>query len=60
VELLDRDGKDYLQFSMTRIKQRAAFWRMKGLLLALTQLDSKPVTISGTITGIPQEQVPEV
>ena len=42
------------------MKRGAAFWRMKGPLLALTQLDSKPVPISGTITGIPQEQVPEV
>ena len=42
------------------MKRGEALWRMKGPILALTWLDKKPVTISGTITGIPQEQVPEV
>ena len=33
---------------------------MKGPILALTWIDNKPVTISGTTTGIPQQQLPEV
>lgn len=59
MELLDGDGKVspvlYDKDKTKAIKREAAFWRMNGPLLALTQLDSKPVTISGTITGIPQE-----
>lgn len=42
------------------MKRGEAFWRMKGPILALTWLDNKPVTSSGKITDIPQEQVPEV
>ena len=42
------------------MKRGEAFWRMKGPILALTWLDNTPVTISGMITVIPQEQVPEV
>ena len=33
---------------------------MKGPILALTWIDNKPVTISRTTTGIPEEQIPEV
>ena len=42
------------------MKRGEAFWRMKGPILALKWLHNKPVTSSGTITDIPQEQVPEV
>ena len=42
------------------MKSRATVWRMKGPILPLTWIDNKPVTISGTITGIPEEQLPEV
>ena len=33
---------------------------MKGPILALRWIDNKPVTISGTTTGIPEEQLAEV
>ena len=42
------------------MKRGETVWRMKGPILALTWIDNKPVTISGTITGIPDEQLPEV
>ena len=42
------------------MKRRETVWRMKGPILALTWIDNKPVTISGTTTGIPEEQLPEV
>lgn len=41
------------------MKRGEMVWRMKGPILALTWIDNKPVTISGT-TGIPDEQLPEV
>ena len=42
------------------MKRGETVWRMKGPILALTWIDNKPVTISGTTTGIPEEQLPEV
>ena len=42
------------------MKRGESIWRMKGPILALTWIDNKPVTISGTTTGIPEEQLPEV
>lgn len=42
------------------MKRGKMVWRMKGPILALTWIDNKPVTISGTTTGIPEEQLPEV
>ena len=35
------------------MKRGEAIWRMNGPFIALMWLDKKPVTISGTITGIP-------
>lgn len=42
------------------MKRGETVWRMKGPILALTWIDNKSVTISGTTTGIPEEQLPEV
>ena len=41
------------------LKRGEAIWRMKGPILALTWQDKKPVTISGTVTGIPSEEFPD-
>lgn len=40
------------------MKRGETVWRMKGPILALTWIDNKSVTISGTTTGIPEEQLP--
>lgn len=42
------------------MKRGETVWRMKGPILALTWIDNKSVNISGTTTGIPEEQLPEV
>ena len=42
------------------MKRGETVWRMKGPILALRWIDNKPVTISGTTTGIPEEQLAEV
>ena len=42
------------------MKRGETVWRMKGPILALRWIDNKPVTISGTTTGIPEEKLAEV
>ena len=42
------------------MKRGETVWRMKGPIVALRLIDNKPVTISGSTTGIPEEQLAEV
>jgi len=63
VELLDKyKGRQFFLTKMQSktMKRGEMVWKMKGPILALTWIDNKPVTISGTTTGIPEEQVLEV
>ena len=63
MELLDKDKKNFRQFFLTKMQSKTMkrgemVYKMKGPILVLTWIDNKPVTISGTTTGIPEEQVP--